>query len=126
MTKLKSAIRRAALLAAVALAASLSVTSLSARPAKPTPAKAAKTITGAISGFDCGDNCYLTIQTAEGEDVAALCHAKQCAPWVEEQALPKTMMGRKVRATLGKGKQLDGSGAVMGEIEAFTALKFVK
>lgn len=107
-----------ALFAALALAA----------PAHAKPAKAPKPqeVAGTIAAFDCGDNCYLTIKKADGEEVYALCHAPQCAPWVEEQAIPRQMIGRKVTATLGKGKQTDGAGTVMGETEAFTALKFVK
>ena len=94
--------------------------------AKPTQSKPARPVevVGVIAAFDCGDNCYLTIKKADGEEVYALCHAPQCAPWVDEQAIPKQMIGRKVTATLGKGKQIDGGGNEQGEMEAFTKLKF--
>ena len=119
-----------AALPALLLAAPAQAKPTQAKPtqAKPTQSKPAKPmeVTGVIAAFDCGDNCYLTIKKADGEDVYALCHAPQCAPWVEEQAIPKQMIGRKVTATMGKGKQTDGAGTVMGETEAFTKLKFGK
>lgn len=126
MKAIKSASRLAAILAALALVQTVGVSPSIAKSAKATPKSATKAIVGKIVAFDCGDNCYLTVQTAEGTDVVGLCHAPQCAPWVEEQAMPKAMFGRKVRATVGMGKQTDGAGNVMGETEAFTALKFVK
>ena len=94
-----------------------------AKPARPAPAPQ---VSGTVAAFDCGDNCYLTIRKADGEEIYALCHAPQCAPWVEEQAIPKQMIGRKVTATLGKGKQTDASGAAMGEMDAFVKLKIGK
>ena len=99
-----------------------------AAPAQAKPAKPAKPaeIAGTIAAFDCGDNCYLTIKKADGEEIYALCHAPQCAPWVEEQAIPKQLIGRKVAATLGKGKQTDAAGTVMGEMEAFAKLRIGK
>lgn len=111
------AIAPALLLAPPAVAKTANVPAKAARPAPTT------LVQGTIAAFDCGDNCYLTIKKADGEEVYALCHAPQCAPWVEEQAMPKQMIGRKITATLGKGKQTDGAGTVMGEMEAFTKLR---
>jgi hypothetical protein len=112
-----------AALPALLLAAPAEAKPTQAKPTQSKPARPVEVV-GVIAAFDCGDNCYLTIKKADGEDVYALCHAPQCAPWVEEQAIPKQMIGRKVTATLGKGKQTDGAGTVMGEMEAFTKLKF--
>lgn len=111
---------RAAFLVILALLLAAPVEAKPAKPAKP------KEVVGTIAAFDCGDNCYLTIKKADGEDVYALCHAPQCAPWVEEQAIPKQLIGRKVTATLGKGKQKDAAGTDMGEMEAFTKLRIGK
>lgn len=94
--------------------------------AKPSRSAKPNEVSGTIAAFDCGDNCYLTIKKATGEEVYALCHAPQCAPWVEEQAIPRQMLGRAVTATLGKGKQVDGAGAARGEMQAFVKLKIGK
>lgn len=121
------AMRAATILPLVSLAAALALAAPAhAKPARP--AKPAKTteISGTIAAFDCGDNCYLTVKKADGEEIYALCHAPQCAPWVEEQAMPKQMIGRKITATLGKGKQTDAAGTVMGEMEAFVKLRIGK
>lgn len=109
MNAAKTAFGLAAILCAAALAPSAFTKS-----AKPAPAKAAKVVSGVIAGFECGDNCYISIRTDDGADLDALCHAMECAPWVEAQKIPKAMVGREVKATLGKGRQTDAEGKVMG------------
>ncbi|HMN71748.1 MAG TPA: hypothetical protein PKA55_07750 [Rhodoblastus sp.] len=86
---------------------------------------ATKTLEGVIRKFECGDNCYLTIRTAKAEETG-LCEAKACAPWFENQKMPRAMIGRKVRVTTGTGVQRDGSGNVMGKMTSFKTLDFVK
>jgi hypothetical protein len=82
-------------------------------------------VTGKITGFECGDNCYLNIKTSVGEEISGLCEARTCRPWNENAAMPKAMIGRKVSATVGTGQQVDGSGNVMGEFASFKALKLL-
>lgn len=77
---------------------------------------------GTIAGFECGDNCYLTIRTADGEDLTALCVADTCTPWLEEAAMPQDMIGRKVEVTVGAGKQYDAAGTEMADFPAFTTV----
>lgn len=85
----------------------------------------AQTITGTIRKFECADNCYLTIGTKTGP-VTALCEAKACRPWFENQKIPQKMIGRRVTATVGVGKQVNGNYEVVGTFAAFKALVFVK
>lgn len=86
---------------------------------------AMKTIEGTIRKFECGDNCYLTIKTAKSEETG-LCEAKACTPWVEKQKMPKSFVGKKVKATTGTGVQRDASGKTRGKMTAFKTLDFVK
>jgi len=93
--------------------------------AKPIKAPKPKLVAGTIAGFGCGDNCYLTIKIADDKEIDVLCRAKECAPWVDAQEIPQAMIGRSVKATLGKGKQIDAAGDVMGAMDAVTKLQFV-
>jgi hypothetical protein len=84
-----------------------------------------KVETGTIKNYECGDNCYLTITTAKGEELTALCVADECVPWNEQTAMPEDMIGKKIEVTVGTGKQYDGDGNDMGEFASFTKLVFV-
>jgi len=84
-----------------------------------------QTLTGRIKKFECGDNCYLTI-TTPGGDVNALCSARACTPWFENQKMPARMIGRKVMVKTGMGKQFDGAGDVAGHYPAFEIITFIK
>lgn len=88
-------------------------------------ATSAKTLTGVITKFECGDNCYLTIRTKTGEETG-LCEAKQCVPWFENQAMPKKFIGKRVTVTTGIGKQFDGNYDVVGHTTSFKTMTFVK
>jgi hypothetical protein len=83
-------------------------------------AAADKKAAGTIKGYECGDNCYLTIKTNGGKVITALCAAKACDPWNEQAAIPEKLIGRSVKVTIGTGQQYDGSGNAMGEFPAFT------
>lgn len=95
--------------------------------ANAAPAKKAssKVLTGAITKFECGDNCYLTIRTTRGEETG-LCEAKPCIPWFENQEMPKKFLGRRVKVTTGIGRQVDGNYDVVGHTTSFKTLTFVK
>ena len=97
------------------------------KPKKPSAKSIAaqKTAEGAIRKFECGDNCYLTIKVGKGEETG-LCEAKACAPWFENQKMPRAMIGKKVKVTLATGVQRDASGKAMGKMTSFKTLDFVK
>jgi hypothetical protein len=85
------------------------------------PATAApKSVRGTIIGYECGDNCYLTIKTKTGKEITALCAADGCQAWNEQASIPEKLIGRSVKVTIGVGQQVDGAGKEMGEFPAFT------
>jgi hypothetical protein len=86
---------------------------------------APKTLSGVITKFECGDNCYLTIRTKTGEETG-LCEAKQCVPWFENQSMPKKFIGKRVTVTTGIGKQFDGNYDVVGHTTSFKTMTFEK
>ena len=85
-----------------------------------------KKVTGKIISFDCGDNCYLTIKPAKGDEINALCSIGACVPWFEKQQMPAKFVGKLIEVTVGIGKQFDGSGNDMGEYPEFTTAVLVK
>ena len=98
----------------VAIFASL----ISVLPASAAPEEAS----GTIVSYECGDNCYLTIMTKDGEEITALCAAVGCRVWNDEAAMPEELIDRGVTVTMGTGQQFDGSGNNMGDFSAFTSL----
>jgi hypothetical protein len=85
--------------------------------------KPEKIINGAISGYECGDNCYLTIVDKNGVEHTGLCIASPlCDKWNQETIMPNSFNGREVKVTIGKGTQIDGAGNEMGIMDAFTRI----
>ncbi len=84
-----------------------------------------RTIVGYISDFGCGDNCYLSIKQDNGKMIDALCAAPVCRPWSETAEMPRRFIGKKVRVTVGKDKQYDGAGTVMGNFRSFKKIQFL-
>ncbi|QPC90516.1 hypothetical protein GA829_07875 [Mesorhizobium sp. INR15] len=84
-----------------------------------------RTITGSIRGFECGDNCYLTIVDRKKAEQVGLCAAPECQSWNEQTAMPSRYKGKRVTVTVGQGQQVDDSGNVMGEMMAFKKIKFL-
>lgn len=78
---------------------------------------------GKIVHFECGDNCYLTIQPEGGEEITGLCEAETCEPWNEVAEMPAELIGTDAEVTLGTGKQYDAEGNEMGETISFTVVK---
>ena len=78
---------------------------------------------GKIVRFECGDNCYLTIQPEGGEEITGLCVAEACQPWNEATEIPGELIGTDAEVTLGTGKQFDAEGNDMGEMISFTVVK---
>ena len=90
------------------------------------PSKASsKTLTGKISGYECGDNCYLTVKDSQGTEHSGLCTASACDKWNENAEMPASFIGKKVKVSVGRGKQVDGSGNVMGEMDAFDKIEML-
>jgi len=78
-----------------------------------------RAISGTITGYECGDNCYLTVRTEFGEDLNGLCIADACQPWNEVVALPPELMGAQIDALFGSANQFDAAGNDMGPYPAF-------
>lgn len=89
--------------------------------------QAIKTIEGTINTFESADNFYLTIVDKKGTSHTALCAADLC-----EKLMIATgdnlggYKGKRVKVTVGKGKQVDGSGQVMGVMDAFVKIQLLK
>ncbi|WP_394754865.1 hypothetical protein [Crenothrix sp.] len=86
-----------------------------------------KVIKGTISQFESADNFYLTILDKKGKPHTALCNADLC-----EKLMMATgnnlggYKGKKVRVIVGTGNQIDGSGRVMGTMDAFVKIQLIK
>lgn len=81
-------------------------------------------VSGEISSYECGDNCYLTIVSADGEELTGLCAAPECDAWNEVAEMPARFVGRAVTVTIEMGEQTDADGNVMGEFPSFTRITF--
>lgn len=92
---------------------------------EPASTPTGKTLTGTISSYECGDNCYLTVKDEQGTEHVALCTAPQCDSWNEVAAMPKSFLKKKVQVSLGRAKQYDGAGNEMGEMDAFDSITFL-
>ena len=90
----------------------------------PAPAESAS-LQARIRKYECGDNCYLTLVDTAGREHTGLCTARECARWNQAAAMPPPLRGKRVVVTLGRGVQHDGSGNVMGRMQAFTAIRFI-
>jgi len=88
--------------------------------------KAANIMEGTISNFECGDNCYLTITDGKGKEHTGLCLASLCNAWTALQKMPARYKGKRVQVVIGKGKQYDAAGNVMGTKDAFTRIQLLK
>ena len=80
-----------------------------------------------LTGFSCGDSCYLEFLDG-GEAKTALCRASQCSEWADRQALPPTLKGKRAKARFGTGNQVDAAGNIMARdyptIEELTISEF--
>lgn len=83
------------------------------------------TLEGVIAGYECGDNCYLTLRDTAGKEHGGLCTASVCQPWNDNAEMPQSFIGRPARVTVGKGKQYDGNGKVMGTTDAFLKIEWI-
>ena len=81
-------------------------------------------INGKIISFECGDNCWLTIETEDKNQLTGLCVASACKPWNFKTEIPKELIGSKVTVRLSKGQALDASFRVRGSATAFDNIRF--
>lgn len=81
-------------------------------------------VVGTIQSYECGDNCYLTIETSDRTQLTGLCAAPLCEEWNEAVEMPADLVGRPVTVTLDVGTQLNGEGEVMGPFIAFVEIAY--
>jgi hypothetical protein len=93
---------------------------------KPKTSTKTTTLEGVITSYECGDNCYLTITDKQGTEHSGLCTAPLCAAWNEAAEMPANFQNKRVKASVGTGTQQDGSGNVMGEMDAFEVITLLK
>ena len=85
-------------------------------PETTAPAEQGQRIT--ITGFECGDNCYLDyrpLASPDAETLGALCSVDLCADWFGDQAMPPEFIGRTATINVKLGKQYDNEGTVMSD-----------
>ncbi len=80
------------------------------------------TLTGKIKLYECGDNCYLTVRDAQGQDHTGLCTANLCTAWNEKATMPARYLNKRVKITVGTGVQMDAAENIMGEMAAFEVI----
>jgi hypothetical protein len=81
-----------------------------------------KTMIGTIMGFECGDNCYLTVVDENGQDHQALCSDDKVCEKMMDNIDDPNLGGYKrklVKVVIGQGQQFDSAGNVMGTMDAF-------
>lgn len=90
--------------------------------------KTNRIVVGKIAVFECSDNCYLTLIDKKGKEHLALCEDRNiCEKLVasNDENL-NGYKGKKVKVTVSQGKQFDNAGNVMGTMDAFVKIEFVK
>ncbi len=80
-------------------------------------------LTATIAGYECGDNCYLTVTDDKGTQRTGLCAAPLCDAWNAKTTMPASYLGKKIRFVIGNGQQFDGGGNLMGTMEAFMQIE---
>lgn len=83
-----------------------------AAPAAPAPAVWQR-IT--ITGFECGDNCYMTYRLANGQEDSAICTTPRCRDWFANQHMPDSEVGKSYDVQMGTTQQFDNEYRVMEE-----------
>lgn len=90
-----------------------------AKPADDAEDAGDKGMAVTITGFECGDNCYLDYRPLDAADDAdtqsALCSVGACEGWFSMQEMPAEYIGRDATIVLGTGKQYDNAGNVMSD-----------
>jgi hypothetical protein len=76
---------------------------------------------GTIAAFECGDNCYLTVDFGKAGELVGLCVAPECESWNANVAIPKKLIGAKVTVAVGTGDQYQGGDTPVPAI-AFTTV----
>jgi TPR repeat protein len=82
-------------------------------------------VDGKIVSFDCGDNCYLTVKTKDGQEVG-LCVAPECDPWNTDSAMPEALIGKSVKAMIGIGERYMDDGSFVDHALSFRKVTLKK
>jgi hypothetical protein len=82
-------------------------------------------IEGAIKHFECGDSCYLTLETSFGEETG-LCASGLCEEWFYNGEMPLGEIGKRVGAQVEAAMQVNGEGDPMGLIISFEDTRYVE
>lgn len=99
--------------AAPAPAADVAPKQAAAAPAASAAGAGWETIT--ITGYECGDNCYVEYRDARGETTTAMCNTALCNSWFEVQAMPESEKGKRYAVRMGTTQQFDNEYRVMEE-----------
>lgn len=82
-----------------------------------------------LTGFECGDNCYVEIIETDGDaPELVLCTADICwGDWQAEGVLPAELANTTARAKFGTADQVDNSGNVMeADMRAVIDLRLIE
>ena len=86
-----------------------------AAPAKADAAAPAVWQRITITGFECGDNCYMTYRLANGQEDSAICTTPRCRDWFANQHMPDSEVGKSYDVQMGTTQQFDNEYRVMEE-----------
>ena len=106
------------------LIAALSLAGPAVARSGPERAPKSWTTTARLVGFECGDNCWLSVKDARGRRESVLCNAPQCERWMSLGTLPKRLVGKRVKMSMRMGKAMSGD-VVMAESPEVFRLEFV-
>jgi hypothetical protein len=81
-----------------------------------------------ITGYTCGDNCYVEFapQFEGGGDMTALCSAKICDEWERAQTLPAKFKGKQAEVRFGTAPRVDGGGNKIDDYPNVLEIRFPK
>jgi hypothetical protein len=91
----------------------------------PLTANSTLFIEGAIKHFECGDSCYLTLETSYGEETG-LCVSGLCEEWFYNGEMPSDEIGKQVGAQVEAGMQVNSEGDPMGLLISFENTGYVE
>jgi hypothetical protein len=111
--------------AAAAEAPAATEATADAAPAPAAPAAGGTWQRITITGYTCGDNCYVEYRAPGNSEMqTAMCETPLCNSWFEVQAMPDSEKGKSYDVQMGTADQVDGGGAVMeSDFPAITAMR---
>jgi hypothetical protein len=90
--------------------------------------KQAEWQTISLSGYSCGDNCYVeyTSPTEGSGEKTALCSAKICGEWERAGELPAALKGKIAEVKYGTAPRMDGGGNKVDDYQSIRDMRFPK